>query len=120
MSDGAVSEVQKLVLRPVVRLAGQDRYATAASVATHAVRCYWLDTAQVLVATGARFPDALGGGAAAGKRGCVMVLTRSTVLPVATRDYLARNKASIVAVRILGGVDAVSQDVKSAIESVLK
>ncbi len=122
---GAVSEavrqaIQPLVTRPVVRLAGQDRFGTAAAVADYATKMYWLEEGGVLVATGSLFPDALGGGAAAGKRGFAVLLTRTTVLPDATSKYLAARKGTIVQARIAGGTGAVSDQVKAAIEKLLR
>ncbi len=122
---GAVSEavrqaIQPLVPRPVVRLAGQDRYGTAAAVADYATRMYWLEESGVFVATGSLFPDALGGGAAAGRRGFAVLLTRATALPDATSGYLAARKGRIVEARIAGGTGAVSDQVKTAIEKLLR
>lgn len=122
---GAVSEtvrqgIQPLVARPVVRLAGQDRFGTATAVADYATKMYWLEEDGVLVATGSLFPDALGGGAAAGKRGFAVLLTRTAALPDATSGYLAARKGTIVQARIAGGTGAVSDQVKAAIEKLLR
>lgn len=122
---GAVSEavrqaIQPLVARPVVRLAGTDRYGTAAAVADYATRHYWLEESGVVVATGSLFPDALGGGAAAGERGFAVLLTRQGALPDTTSAYLAARKGTIVEARISGGTGAVSDQVKAAIEKLLR
>lgn len=120
VSDIVKNEIESLIVRPVVRLHGTDRYATAAAVADYATRHYWLAETDVFVATGTSFPDALGGGAAAGKRSGAVLLTRPTVLPDATRKYLGARKGAIVTVSISGGPGAVSDSVKAAIEGLLR
>lgn len=122
---GAVSEsvrqaIQPLVARPVIRLAGADRYATGVAVAEYATKLYWLEEDGVVVATGTLFPDALGGGAAAGKRGFAVLLTRPTSLPDATAGYLAARRGTIMQARIAGGTGAVSEQVRTAIEGLLR
>ena len=91
------------------RLAGPDRYATAADIA--------IDTfgtaPSVLLASGddRNFPDSLTGNYLAGDRQDPILLTMPTTLPTVTRTALAtlgtRN------ITILGGTDAVSLAVES-------
>ncbi|MBC7266464.1 MAG: cell wall-binding repeat-containing protein [Coriobacteriia bacterium] len=120
VSDDVKTEVSGLVGGPVIRLSGTDRYATAVEVSRYALRYYWLESDTVFLARGDAFPDALGGGAAAGAKAAALLLTRPTVLSDPTRDHLAGHKGEITAVRIIGGVGAVSDDVKTAVENVLK
>src|ERR1035437_9567647 len=65
----------------VFRRAGQDRYETAAALA--GITNGGLGKT-VFIATGASFPDALGGSAAAGRLGGALLLTDRLVLPAAT------------------------------------
>lgn len=89
----------------VTRVAGADRYETAAEVATTA-----FNTAEVVwLATGENYPDALAASAAAGSRGEPLLLTRSGELPQVTRDALADLGAAQV--NIVGGSSAVSEAV---------
>jgi putative cell wall-binding protein len=120
VSDAVKGEVSGLVSGTVQRLAGQDRYATAKEVAAYALRYYWLEPSVVYVARGDQFPDALGGGAAAGKQNAALLLTDPKTLSPATREYLGANKGVITAGRIVGGAAAVFDGVKAEIEGVLK
>jgi putative cell wall-binding protein len=120
VSDTVMHEVAALVSGPVVRLSGSDRYATASAVAAYSVRYYWLEPDSAYVARGDQFADALGGGAAAGKRQAVLVLTKPTVLSAPARDYLATRKGEINSVRIVGGTGAIAESVRREIEGLLR
>ncbi|WP_194918863.1 cell wall-binding repeat-containing protein [Catenulispora rubra] len=70
----------------VRRLAGPDRYATAAAIAGAITQA----PDRILVATGNNFPDALAAGAAAASTPqTVVLLSNDRVLPSATAAYLA-------------------------------
>lgn len=100
---GAVSDD---VMRRVgaTRLAGPDRFGTAAAVST-----LWASAPTVYLANGMDFPDALAGAAAAGAADAPVLLTRAETLPEATASALARLKpARIIA---LGGAAVVSDAV---------
>jgi putative cell wall-binding protein len=103
----------------VERLAGDDRYATAATVAAYGVDTVGLAWDGVAIATGANFPDALAGGVLQGSSGSVMLLTESHTLSAPTRDALADNTAVIDEVRIFGGTSAVSDAVRAAVIAAL-
>lgn len=86
------------------RLAGPDRFDTAAAVST-----LWASAPTVYLANGMDFPDALAGAAAAGAADAPVLLTRADALPLATASALARLKpARIIA---LGGAAVVSDAV---------
>ncbi|MEA3502043.1 MAG: S8 family serine peptidase [Actinomycetota bacterium] len=71
----------------VLRVAGPDRYATAASLSS----TYFDSTTRpVFLATGEAFPDALSGSAAAGRVNGPLLLTRTAALPPSTREELER------------------------------
>ncbi|MBA2266677.1 MAG: cell wall-binding repeat-containing protein [Chloroflexi bacterium] len=96
---------------PVTRLAGVDRYATAAAV-SRAV--FASGVAAAFVATGESFPDALSAGPAAVKvRGPVLLTARGST-PQALRDELARLKPQRI--YLLGGTSAVTDAVKQTIQ----
>ena len=65
---------------PVERLAGRDRYATAAAVAQE----FAPGVPVAYVASGLDFPDALAGAAAAGAQGSPVLLTSPRSVPAAT------------------------------------
>ncbi len=90
------------------RLAGEDRFATAAAIAADAFDA--ADVDRVYLATGTEFADALAGGAAAAAAGAPLLLTGET-LPQATADQLAA--FSPVDVVVLGGTAVVPPNVAS-------
>lgn len=103
----------------VTRLSGADRYATAAAIARYSAE-RGLRWDGVAIATGQNFPDALAGGAAQGRLGAVMLLSRTAALATDTRDALVANRAAIRTLRYLGGEGAVCTGVKLAVSGVLE
>jgi putative cell wall-binding protein len=93
---------------PVDRLAGGNRYATAAAISSWA---YPGGAAVVYVATGSNFPDALGGGSAAAAEGGPLLLVARNFIPAETAAEMSRLSPSRVVV--LGGTGAVSSGVAS-------
>ena len=96
----------------VQRIAGGDRYATAAAISKSR---YGGGAATVFIATGASFPDALAGSPAAAKANGPILLTAHATLPGATANELARLKPSKIV--ILGGTGAVSSGVAGQLSS---
>lgn len=68
----------------VLRLAGTDRYSTAAAIAKQG----WAQSNYVVLAYGENFPDALSSGVLANKYNAPILLTKSTNLPNITRQTL--------------------------------
>ena len=93
----------------VDRLAGADRYATAADVA----QTYASGVPVVFIATGLNFPDALAGAAAAGPAGGPVLLVKPDSIPASTATELARLQPARIV--ILGGAGVVSDDVVAAL-----
>jgi putative cell wall-binding protein len=91
----------------VARAAGAERIATAVAVSEG----FWEASEHVVLATAADFPDALAGGALAGRLGAPLLLTAPGSLPEAVANELTRLAATTVS--ILGGVAAVSAVVES-------
>ena len=111
---GAVSAAVEAALTayaPVRRLAGADRFATAAAISAEA----YSTAATVYLANGLNFPDALAGGAAAGHLLAPVLLTTDSTLPSPTRTELIRLKPTEIVV--LGGTGAVSDDVLDAAQA---
>jgi len=88
------------------RVAGTDRYDTAARLSAGG---FAPGVADVVVATGRAFPDALAGSAAAARAGAPLLLVDGGSVPAATRAELARLRPA--AITVLGGPGAVSDDV---------
>lgn len=104
--------VQYATTGSVSRLAGADRYATAARVSLAA---FAPGVPVAYVATGTSFPDALAGGVAAGRQQGPVLLVSQTSVPGATKAELDRlNPKRIV---VLGGPSAVSEAVASALRT---
>lgn len=91
----------------VVRIAGSDRFATAADVASSA----YSSASTVYLATGENFPDALSGGPVAGYNAAPVLLVMGDSIPAATRsELIALNPSKIV---IIGGTSAVDSAVQA-------
>ncbi len=114
---GVVSNAVATALQPfapggVFRIAGANRYETAADIAfTYFIP--GVDTA--FIATGSNFPDALAGAAVAGKVGGPILLVSPSAIPSATAgalSYLQPNR-----IVILGGTGAVSAGVATALKA---
>jgi|GEM_PF-2836148 len=105
VGDAALALISAAAGVTATRIAGEDRYATAAAVAS----VFPTQPAAAFVASGASFPDALAGGAAAALVKAPMVLVQPTSAPAAAVAQLTRlHPASLV---VLGGASAVSDAV---------
>jgi putative cell wall-binding protein/outer membrane protein assembly factor BamB len=100
---------------PVSRLQGADRYQTADAVATVLVQVNGGMTASngVLLATGLDFPDALAGGAWAGKTDRPLLLVPQTYVTPGTWQTIQDLGAATAVV--LGGANAVSAAVEAGL-----
>ncbi|MBB2900996.1 hypothetical protein FHR75_001784 [Kineococcus radiotolerans] len=88
----------------VQRLAGDDRFETAARIAAEvAVQAPGTATAPIYLASGVNFPDGLAVSALAARTGGVLLLTDGPVLPEATKAYLAAHDATGSRVVPVGG-----------------
>ena len=102
--ESVVSEKAFSKLPDAKRYAGEDRFGTAASIATE------LNPSQhVFIATGMDFADALTGSVLAAKQDAAMLLVKPDELPSETSEAIEELKADTYT--ILGGVNAVSDDV---------
>jgi putative cell wall-binding protein len=95
---------------PTQRVAGTNRYETATAISQ-----VWdyATTYTVYVATGANFPDALGGGPAAAVEGAPILLVESNGIPATTASELARLQPYRIVV--LGGTGVISDAVLSSL-----
>ena len=92
----------------VTRLAGADRFATAAAISADT---FGIGVPNVLIATGENFPDALAGGPAATLLSGPILLVRQNSIPPATATELTRLLPEDIIV--LGGPVAISADVET-------
>ncbi len=111
VSNSVASQIGTAAGAPVVRWAGANRFATAATVSTNS---FGSRAQTAFVANGLSFPDALAGGPSGGAFGGPMLLTQSTSLPPATAaELMVRNPARIY---VLGGTAVVSASVANQID----
>lgn len=103
----------------VTRLAGKNRYSTAAAVATFGVDELGMMWDGVGIATGENFPDALAGGVLQGYNWSVMLLTQTDELHAATEKVLEVNADEINTVTYFGGTNAVSEWVRDWIDAII-
>ena len=104
VSEDVVTELHRYV-QAVERIGGEDRYATAADVATEGLAPSE-PPAEVLLASGEQFPDGLAGGAYGAATGAPLLLTRRDSLPPETAEALAALRPARIIV--LGGTDTIT------------
>jgi hypothetical protein len=99
-------------------VAGADRYATSCVAAT-----WWSKTGNTPtafgVATGANFPDALGGGAAIAQLPGPLLLTPPNALPQCAVDQLKADKAQVNWVEIYGGPAVVPSGIENQLHQIV-
>lgn len=98
--------------RVTSRLAGADRYATAAAISRYR---FDAGVAVAYVASGADFADALAAGPAAGRGAGPVLLVAPSAIPGATADELIRLRPGRIVV--VGGVGAVNGAVLAALDA---
>ena len=96
----------------VQRIAGADRYETAALIGAQVLVKSKATTA--VVATGTGFADAVSISPVAGMEGWPVVFATATDLPQATSDFIKANK--ITSVVIVGGTSAVGTGVEAQLK----
>lgn len=107
ISDQVISQLRGLISTgDVRRIAGVNRYATAAAISKGA---FASGVPIAYIATGVNFPDALSGVAAAGSAGGPVLLTKPGELPAETRAELVRLAPGRIVV--LGGTSVVADNV---------
>jgi putative cell wall-binding protein len=114
---GAVSDTVAVTLDgytsgSVTRLAGADRYGTAAAISAATFAPF---VPVAYVAVGSDFPDALAGGPLAALTDGPILLTQTAQIPPATHNELIRLKPESIV--ILGGAAVVSASVEALLGS---
>ena len=110
----AVSTGVETALRafaPVIRVAGTDRYATAAAITER----YFPASASAWLATGAGYPDALAAAPVAGRAHAPLLLTAATSVPASTMAQLRRLRPARV--NVAGGTAVIGTPVISAVHA---
>jgi putative cell wall-binding protein len=101
------------------RIAGDNRYDTAAEVADTSYTGLGMLFSRPAIATGENFPDALAGGVLQGSDCCPVLLTRTGVLSGETAAVLTKYKDHIYEIRFIGGDGAVKPAVRTAARALL-
>ncbi|MEO7295235.1 MAG: cell wall-binding repeat-containing protein, partial [Candidatus Limnocylindria bacterium] len=110
VSEAVLNGLQGYTTEPVIRLAGVDRYATAADISEFHLPS---GAPMAYIATGDNFPDALAAGPAAAVRGAPTILVKAGLIPTRSATELDRlNPSRIV---LLGGPEVVSKAVENAL-----
>jgi putative cell wall-binding protein len=108
-------ETELARIATVERIAGTNRYDTAARLATRFFTP--TNTNGAYLVNGDNFPDALAAGAASSYTGRPVLLTQTRTLPTATRDAL--DQLGITTVTIVGGTNAVSPNVANTLNTIV-
>lgn len=108
VSDAVLDSVRTLTGATVERVAGANRYETAALLAggVH-------DVDRLYVVSGERYEDAVSAGALAGRDRSALVLVRKDELPAVSKQLLKSIRSPHIAV--VGGTEAVSEATATAV-----
>ena len=110
IDESVANQLEAITSAPVERIAGADRYATAAAVSQDS---YPSGADAVLLVTGDTYPDGLAAGSVAATLGGPVLLTAGNALPPATRSELIRLSPSTVI--IVGGTAAIPASVATSV-----
>lgn len=120
VSSGVARSIDRISGVAVTRVAGRDRYATAAAVARKADAVHAGGSARVaFLASGTKFPDALSASPMAASAVAPILLTRPDGLSSAAKAALRDPALGITDVVIVGGSPAVSGGVATAVKSIV-
>ncbi|MFK3960877.1 cell wall-binding repeat-containing protein [Guptibacillus hwajinpoensis] len=107
----AISDKVVDSLSNAVRISGDDRYATSATIATALTP----DADTAIVATGMKFADALAGSVLAAKEDAAILLVKKDKVPEKIAEAI--NENDIHNFHILGGTNAISDDVMNELKN---
>ncbi|ODA41184.1 N-acetylmuramoyl-L-alanine amidase [Desulfosporosinus sp. BG] len=116
--EAVVSDQTLGSLSSVQRIAGYDRYDTAAQVYEFARDD--LTSPTTYLVTGENFPDALAAGALAAKQHAEIAMAQKANLPGPTYSVLSTPTESPVHVVIIGGLAVVTDQVKAMLEGTMQ
>ena len=102
----AVAAAASIETTMVVRIAGADRYETAALVAAEVGAA----SGRAIVASGHSYPDAVSISSYAAMNGVPVLLTRPSELSTATAGFLRANPGAVTSSFVIGGPAAVPDD----------
>ncbi|HEX9887988.1 MAG TPA: cell wall-binding repeat-containing protein, partial [Nitriliruptorales bacterium] len=105
----------------VVRLHGEDRYATSAAVGAEALKRTTATQVPVVFATGDNYPDGLAATALAARIGGIVVLVngKDDALHTGIDGFLRANAARLTGGVVVGGTAVVSEAIRSQLEAAM-
>ena len=101
-----------------IRLAGNNRYATAVEIAKAYKTMLDKEIKRVVLVNGENFPDGLAATPFAFRKDAVVLLTKQNELPMAVDAYLREH--AIQEVWLIGGPEAITEDQQNYLAWVLK
>jgi putative cell wall-binding protein len=114
VSDAVATELQTAVGSAPTRLAGTNRFSTAAAVGDYEIATLAFPATSAVLATGNNFPDALASGPLGGLLGAPIVLTAS--LPAESQAFLDKHSNTITKLYVSGGTAAIDDATVAAAE----
>ncbi|MBA4246789.1 MAG: hypothetical protein C0444_00625 [Microbacterium sp.] len=114
VSAAVATQLESYTSSSVIRVAGEDRYATSRAVVEFAFD--GVAPSEILLATGRNFPDALAAGAAAGARGGAVLLVngQAAALDSASSALIDGYGSGVY---IIGGTGSVSSGIQQSVVS---
>lgn len=113
VSDAVAKQIEaRMGVAEVKRIAGMDRYATAAEVASQTADKFG-DPSTVFIVNGGAWADALAAAPAAAYMGSSVLYTKATELPAATAAFIADH--GVTKAVVVGGSASVGQPVLDAL-----
>jgi len=115
VSDDTAGDLATMTGHDVVRLAGENRFGTAAAVGEFEIDTLGFDGPDYILTTGVNFPDALSSGPLGGQLGAPIVLTAS--LPDESAQFLDDHSDIFDHQIVVGGTAAVDEETAAAGEA---
>ncbi len=112
-------QANEMGVAAVERISGMNRYGTAVAIATWGAENLGMGWGTLALATGDDFPDALSAGVAQGRTGNLLLLTPPDQLDGTTATAIAAHRFQLWCVRYVGGMNAISAEVRAEVEAML-
>ena len=108
----AVAEAASIETTMVSRIAGADRYETAALIAAEV----GADGGEVILVNGKTYPDAVSASAYAAMAGTPILLTRASGISTAAAGFLASNEETLTGAIVIGGPAVIAESLVGELE----
>lgn len=118
ISDSVITSLEKIGIKQIRRISGNDRYLTAVAVGEELLKSQShleYETKEVVLVNGNQFADALASGSMASSRGLPILLTNGKTIHKDVERFLDEN--SIELVHVVGGPVVISDEVVNKLRS---